>query len=122
MIPDDSLTQKEFPKDFKKIRFGTKDAATGQWKSSGYINVCRDDTVEACRKMLNEVMDVFTNSSYVSIGADEVADGRFATMAEYAEFEKKHPGEKPYARCPPGFRRHGAQRPDHGEESARRTG
>lgn len=78
--------------------FGTKDPATGQWKSSGYVNVCRDDTVEACKRMLNEVMDVFTSSAYVSIGADEVADARFATLPEHAEFQRKYPGEKPYQR------------------------
>ncbi len=76
--------------------FGTRDAQTGVYKSSGYINVNRDDTIEACIALLNEVMDVFTSSPYLSIGADEVADRRFKNLPEYAAFEANHPGEDPF--------------------------
>lgn len=77
--------------------FGTKDPATGEYKQGPYININRDDTVEACKKMLNEVMDVFDTAEYVSIGADEVADGQYAKLAEYAEFKQKHPDMSPFA-------------------------
>lgn len=76
--------------------FGKLDAKTGKYVSSGYINVNRDDTVKACGELLEEAMDVFASSELISIGADEVSDGSFNGMPEYADFQKNHPGEAPY--------------------------
>ncbi|MEX0776935.1 MAG: family 20 glycosylhydrolase [Phycisphaeraceae bacterium] len=74
--------------------FGTKDAESGKYINSGYINFTRDDTVQACKALLNEVMDVFASSDLISIGADEVADARLKKMSEYAQFEKDHPDQQ----------------------------
>ena len=54
------------------------------------VNITRDDTIEACGRLLNEVMDVFASSPYVSIGADEVARPAIAKIPEYDDFCKRH--------------------------------
>ena len=95
LIPEIEMpSHTDAPRILPKI-FGTKDPATGEYKPSGYINVTRDDTVEACAKLINEAMDVFSSSEYISIGADEVPDIAFTKMSEYPDFQKHHPGEKP---------------------------
>jgi len=70
--------------------FGTKDPTTGKYRSAGMVNITRDDTIDACGRLLDEVMDVFTSSPYVSIGADEVARPAIAKIAEYEAFCSKH--------------------------------
>ncbi len=70
--------------------FGTKDPQTGKFRNAGMVNIARDDTIEACGRLLDEVMDVFASSPYVSIGADEVARPAIAKVPEYGEFCKRH--------------------------------
>ncbi len=70
--------------------FGTKDPETGKHRSSGMVNICRDDTIAACSELLEEVMDVFAPSPYVSIGADEVARPAIANIPEFAAYCEKH--------------------------------
>jgi hexosaminidase len=77
--------------------FGTKDPQTGQYRNAGMVNIVRDDTIEACGQLLDEVMDVFASSPYISIGADEVSRPQIAKIPEYDDFCKRHglkgPGE-----------------------------
>jgi hexosaminidase len=82
--------------------FGTKDPSpasghAGPYRSAGMVNLTRDDTIEACGQLLDEVMGVFASSPYVSIGADEVARPAIARIPEYEAFCQRHglknPGE-----------------------------
>ena len=70
--------------------FGTKDPTTGQYRNAGMVNLTRDDTIHSCGRLLDEVMDVFASSPYVSIGADEVARPAIAKIPEYGDFCKRH--------------------------------
>ena len=70
--------------------FGTKDQTTGNYRNAGMVNLTRDDTIEACGRLLDEVMDVFASSPYVSIGADEVARPAIAKIPEYDDFCRRH--------------------------------
>lgn len=70
--------------------FGTTDPGTGEARSTGVVNMANEQAYEALDTLIGEVVEVFWNSDYIHLGADEVYAGHLRDLPEYAAYCAKH--------------------------------
>ena len=77
--------------------FGTKDQDTGEWRSTGIINMASEAAYENTAKLLAEVAEVFHASPMIHLGGDEVWIGNIDALPEFPAYASAHglpgPGE-----------------------------
>jgi hypothetical protein len=70
--------------------FGTTDPETGEARSTGVVNMANEQAYESLDVLIGEVVEVFWNSDYVHLGADEVYAGHLRELPEYAAYCEKY--------------------------------
>ena len=70
--------------------FGSIDPVTKKAKYLHVVNMAKEETYEACKKIINKLADVFYTSPYIHIGGDEVYLEVIKSIPEYKTFCKKH--------------------------------
>ena len=77
--------------------FGTKDPDSGEWRSTGIINMASETAYENNAKLLAEVAEVFHASPMIHLGGDEVWIGNINELPEFPGYASAHglpgPGE-----------------------------
>ncbi|MEL6904810.1 MAG: family 20 glycosylhydrolase [Planctomycetota bacterium] len=70
--------------------FGTVDGATGEPRSTGVVNMANERAYGAIETLLGEIAEVFWNSEFIHVGADEVWAPHLAELPEYADYCARH--------------------------------
>lgn len=70
--------------------FGTKDADSGEWRSTGIINMASETAYESTAALLGEVAEVFHASPMIHLGGDEVWIGSIDALPEFPAYAEAH--------------------------------
>ncbi|MAW62110.1 MAG: hypothetical protein CMJ94_14940 [Planctomycetes bacterium] len=70
--------------------FGTTDPSSGESRSTGVVNMANEQAYASLDVLIGEVAEVFWNSNYIHLGADEVYAGHLRELPEYAAYCEKY--------------------------------
>lgn len=70
--------------------FGSIDPKTGKAKALYVVNMAKEETYAACKKIIEQLAKVFYTSPYIHLGGDEVYLEAIKQIPEYKDYCKKH--------------------------------